>query len=561
MLSDLSIRNLGTFRKASVTFGAGLNVITGETGTGKTMLLRALTLILGGKGQPSWISAGCSEAFVDAVLYPPAEVIQGLCETSDAIDSADDVADGLLLGRVLGSRNRSSVNARPVPITIQQALGEQLIAIHGQHEQRTLMRPSKQRLIVDGFAGDAHLNDVQELLRGHQDIRRLTASLAEFAASETQHQQRREDAIALCEAFDRLAPSDDELDRLNQEISLLSDTDAVMQVLGGALQHLERDEPTLGAVHSTKLVARELRRLADARPSLAHLSATAESVALDLAELAIQIRHLAQTLQADPQALESLQQRRSELVRLLRITGLSTEVQLREHVEEQRQVAAADSIAGQVAAIQVALADAQQHQQQLAQRVSATRQRSAARLATEVTERLDALGLPAAAFVIDVTACDMDAHGCDNIEFALHIGGVRVPLSSGVSGGEMSRIALAIESVVAAADPVPVVVFDEIDAGVGGQTAHAVGDALVEFARSHQVIVVTHLPQVAACADVHLRVESRDGQSHVVALDDQQRVAELARMLGNPDGGAAAFDLARELLDVAAVRRLNTNRA
>jgi DNA repair protein RecN (Recombination protein N) len=277
---------------------------------------------------------------------------------------------------------------------------------------------------------------------------------------------------------------------------------------------------------------------------------------VQLDELASAVRALGESVSESPQELERLYTRRLDMQKLLKVTEQPDVAALRAFIETQRELAGAGDIEARIAA----LTD-ECHQQEVAVRdlaasVSAIRQESARRLSHDVTDRLRTLGLDGASFQVLLEQCELGIYGAEDVGFALQTANVPVALGAGVSGGEMSRIALALECALAGADPVPVMVFDEIDAGIGGTTAHEVASALRDLARTTQVIVVTHLPQVAAVASQHLQVSRDANGTHVTVMSGEARVDEVARMLGEAEGANTARALAAEFLARAVSREI-----
>ncbi|MBU6213195.1 MAG: AAA family ATPase [Actinomycetales bacterium] len=550
MLTDLVVRGLGTVSDAHVRFAPGLNVITGETGAGKTMLLRALTLVLGGKAEPNWVARGQSEAVADAMLALEPKFLSVLAAGVDALSDIDtETGESVItLGRVLGTRSRASVNGRMVPAAIQAALGERLIAVHGQHEQRLLARAATQRDLLDRFAGPDHCALVARADELFDAVRRAEAEVGAL-----HDQLRAAGALALaardaCEAFDSLNPADDEMESLSQRIALLSDAENVVGALAGSLSLIAGDDHDPGAQGRIHAAARDLGRLADSHPALASVAQRLTSIGFDVDDIAAEVTAVAGSLQSDPAVLQEAQHRRSAIGALLRLHGKADVQELRVHVEHLRRSADSHQIERALAEGVRLLDERRAAWAGCLVEVSAGRATAAHTLQAEVTGNLSRLGLAGARFIVHLQAVDPSRYGAETVEFQLDTAGVAVPLADGVSGGEMSRVALAIECALAGANPVPVMAFDEVDAGIGGATAHDVAAALAAVSRTAQVIVVTHLPQVAALAQHHIRV-SRDGDgTKFTALDESARIDEIARMLGHGQGMDAARELAVQML-------------
>lgn len=549
MITDLCLRGLGTVAQADVQFRPGLNVITGETGTGKTMLLRALTLVMGGKSDASWVRHGSAEAVVDAVFALTPSVYARAAELAAEVCPPDLEETVVALGRVIGARSRASVNGRPVPASLQSEVAENLISVHGQHEQRSLTRAAKQREVLDQFAGSSHLSQLAMLAQKFVALRQLQLQIEELRALRDSAVNESATASELCAAFDRLEPEEGEPQSLDDAIALLTQSEDVRAALANVNTAINGDEDQGGGARSAlHAAAREVQRLGQQHPSLAALSARISSAAAEVDDIALELHNCFESVESNPVELERLHARRSELMRLLRVTGVPDVATLQVFIARQRQVADPREMDAQIARCTEQRDALNAEIEALLTEVSVRRTKAAVQLADAVTERLQRLGLKGARFEVALPPANPGPTGAEHVSFLLATAEVAVPLGSGVSGGEMSRVALAIECALAGADPVPVMVFDEVDAGIGGQTAHEVAAALLDLARTTQVIVVTHLPQVAAYADHHLRVARDDKGTTVRSLSEGERVGEIARMLGETDGVVTARDLAAELL-------------
>jgi len=548
MITDLCVRGLGTVTLAEVQFKPGLNVITGETGAGKTMLLRALTLVIGGKADQSWIAHSSNEAVVDAVFSVSDDVYQRAVEVAEDACPPDASEATVALGRVVGARSRASVNGRLVPAATQTDVAEHLMSIHGQHEQRSLIRAGKQREVLDRFGGSEHLEQLQTLAEVFGSLRRLKQRIAELQALHASALVNSAAANEMCSTFDRLAPADDELRSLDESIALVTESETVRSTIAAVLTAVEGHENGGGVRSALHVAARELLKLGERHPSLSAVSQRLVAAAAEVDDIATEVRAAFDSVDSNPAEIERLHSRRADLMRLLRLTGQVDIPALRAFIAEQRRTANPETLEADIAQFVEESKHLQRMCDGLVSQISRSRAVAAEALAIAVTERLQRLGLHGARFVVTLPACEPNAMGAEQVSFMLVTGDVAVPLGNGVSGGEMSRVALAVECALAGADPVPVMVFDEVDAGIGGQTAHEVAAALSELARTTQVIVVTHLPQVAAYADHHIRVTRDNTGTTVEALSDEEREIEVARMLGEIEGIAIARDLAAQLL-------------
>ena len=578
MLAEIRIESLGAISSATAEFDRGLTVLTGETGTGKTMVVTGLHLLGGARADATRVRSGAGRAVVEGRLTTDeldpaiAAQIDGILESSGA-DRDDDGSIIALRSVSRGGPSRAYLGGRSVPAKTLTTFTNGLLTLHGQNDQLRLMRPDEQRAALDRFAGAAPALERYRKLRDEWLVaRRDLLDRTNRAREMAQEADRLKFALTEISRVDA-APGEDEA--LVAAIRRLSELDAVRDAAASAraaLSGAEDDTPDLENRSATAALARSVALLAatddDALAALARQLSGALSVVGDVsAELG---RYLTD-LPADASALETKLARQAELRSLTRKYAADIDGVLAWAAEARQRLAQldvseetltglsrrVDELAGQVAAAALELSE--------------LRATAAAGLATAVTAELAGLAMADADFTVGVltlAARDDDtaplrlvsgeiAHagsdGVDLVEFGFtaHRGTDLLPLTKSASGGELSRVMLALEVVLAASAEGTTMVFDEVDAGVGGRAAVQIGRRLARLARSHQVIVVTHLPQVAAYADTHLVVDSSGPASEVRRLDDEQRVAELARMLaglGDSDTGRAH---ARELLDAA----------
>ncbi|MCC5950164.1 MAG: DNA repair protein RecN [Nitriliruptoraceae bacterium] len=551
MLEELSIRGLGVIEDVHLRFAPGLTVISGETGAGKTMLVTALGLLLGARADSALVRRGANAASVDAVIAPPPpEAASWMTDPEDALIVAREIpADG---------RSRARIAGRPAPVSaLAEVLGAH-VEVHAQHEHVRLARGEVQRELLDRSAGDPHARTRQRYRELHDRWRELV-DRAERLDSDARERAR---------TLDRLRSEVDEIDaaeldpdadaRLDTDLDRLAHADEVRAGASGAAAALGSD----GAQEPLGVAVDALRRLPIDGPEVDPLRERAEGLAAELAELASDVRALADASDADPAQLATLQDRKRVVVGLQRKFGADVDAVIayadaaRERIADlEADDADADALAADIEAAHAELAAA-------AEEVRAGREHAATRLVATVAEHLADLGMPHANFEIAVTPRrdgGYGADGADEVRFLLapNPGEPAGPIATAVSGGERSRVSLAIEVALADVEDARVLVFDEVDAGIGGATAMAVGEKLARLARGsdgapRQVLCVTHLAQLAAFADVHHVVEKGIAQGRTVtttrAVGEQDRVAELSRMLGGDAEAAAGLDHARELL-------------
>jgi DNA repair protein RecN (Recombination protein N) len=572
MLHELSITALGVIDSARLPLRQGLTVLTGETGAGKTMVLTGLGLILGGKAAPDAVRVGAAEAVAEAVLDLP----RGSNAAAVALDAGvllDD--DGTVtVTRIVGaaSRSRSILGGRTVPQSLLAEVGGETVTVHGQSDQVRLRTPARQRETLDAYAGPAH----RELLAEYKaawnewnaardEWERLKAGAG---ASRAEISRLRDDLAAIAEVDPQ--PGEDE--DLAAEAQGLEHAESVRAGLAGAHAAVagEHDGNALAAIESARRslaeAARHDARLEDIEKTLAELSYGAADVATDLA------RRLDE-LDADPLRLDAIHARRAAIAALARRLG-RTPAEILEYAAEAARKVADDDDWDRIVLEREELAQrARTALHDVAARVTQSRIDAGQELAASVREELASLAMPDADFRVEVEPGDPGPSGADTVTMLLaaHPGAKARPVAEAASGGELSRIMLAIEVSLAAADSrgghpvdaprdddvIHTFVFDEVDAGVGGRAALAVGARLARLARTHQVLVVTHLAQVAAYADHHVVVaKSTDGMvtvSQVREVSGEDRVAEIARLLSGQEDSETARAHALELLEGSSV--------
>ncbi|WP_430866927.1 DNA repair protein RecN [Demequina aurantiaca] len=562
MLHELTIDNLGVIQSARVTFGAGLTVLTGETGAGKTMVLTGLGLILGGKPKPTAVRTGADEALAQAVLDVP-EGSRARLALAEA--GAEVEEDGtVIVARTVGAttRSRAIVAGRTAPQSLLADIALELVTVHGQSDQVRLRSAARQRGTLDEYAGPAH----REVLESYRSAwAAWTEAKAELARMESGASQARADVARLREdlvAIDAVDPQPGEDEALTAESMVLENAESVRSGVAGAGRAIDNDDDE-SLVAAIEKARRALGDAARHDPALAEHEKRLTEMGYAAADISSELAHYLDALDADPGRLEVLNGRRSELAGLGRrigrdVTGiLEYAADARERVAEddawdETLIQRRDRVEATLAKL-LALAGELTKQREIA----------AAALASAVDRELGELAMSDARFTIGVEPTEPGPSGADSVVMSLaaHPGTAPRPVAEAASGGELSRIMLAIEVALAdrAAAPGHTFVFDEVDAGVGGRAAIAVGNRLAALARTHQVIVVTHLAQVAAFADTHVVVQkSTDGtttSTAVVEVVGADRVAEIARLLSGQEDSATARAHALELLEASTVAR------
>jgi DNA repair protein RecN (Recombination protein N) len=566
MLEEVRISSLGVIDEAVLELSSGFTALTGETGAGKTMVVTALGLLFGGKADPARVRPGAARASVEGRLLVSEQIAH---EVEDAGGDLDDDGAALVLSRTVSAegRSRAFAGGRSVPVSLLQVLADDLVAVHGQADQRQLLKPGWPRDALDRYGGPelgAVLADYRRVFNQHRDV------AAELAALKAALRERETEAEMLRRGLtdvESVAPVAGEDVALVAEEQRLSNADALHAAASVAHEALAGESDSADAVSLLGLASRSLEAVRGHDPLLAGLADRVNEASYLVSDVAAELASYVQGVDFDPARLAAAQERRAALTRLVKLYG-GVQADVAGVLDWAKQASARllelEGDDERVTALAATEESLWAQVLELAAKLTGLREACSARFASEVTEELAALAMPHARLAAVVTPLEdgPGAHGGDDVSFQLapHPGAPPLPLHKGASGGELSRVMLAIEVVFAGADPLPTFVFDEVDAGVGGKAAVEIGRRLARLAKSSQVIVVTHLPQVAAFADNHLVVQkSVDGlvtSSGVVRLDRPGRVRELARMLGGLEDSEYGQAHAEELLALAAADRL-----
>ena len=553
MLHELRVENLLLIERAELRFGAGLNVLTGETGAGKTVLAHALDLLLGGKPRSGIVRPGAAEAYVEGVFALPAALREELG------DRLPDDADELVLARRVSveGRTRAYLGGRSATAADLRDAGSALLSFYGQHEHRKLMLASAQLEILDGFAGpeqSARREACREAYARERDLQTRLAVLHERAGARDRELDLLEWELA---EIERAAPSEDEEAALESERGRLRHVEALRGAVASGVGALDGDEDAGGAALALAAAAQVLETVGGVDAELDGLAGRVRALALEADDLAHELRRYGEGVDAPPGRLDEVEERLALLDRLKRKHGGTIEAVLA-YGESCR--ARRDELVGADEAIEATrreLETAQAALAKVARSLTKARQSAGKALAEAVRERLTALAMEGGKFTAALSPRDgIGPAGGDEVEFLIapNPGVPAGPLRETASGGELSRVMLALMGAAAEAGPATLV-FDEVDAGIGGQTARAVGEQLRSLAQGRQVICITHLPQIASLADRHFTIvkdtTARTARTTVTQLDEGDVVAELVRMLGADREDAAARRHAQELLKAA----------
>jgi DNA repair protein RecN (Recombination protein N) len=552
VLEELRVENLLLIERAELRLGPGLNVLTGETGAGKTVLAHALDLLLGGKPRPGIVRPGASEAYVEGVFALP----DGLREVLG--DRLAPDAEELVLARRVSAegRTRAYVGGRAGTAAELRDAGGALLSFYGQHEHRRLTLASSQLEILDGFCGPGQAARRAACAAAHARERALEAKLAELRERAGARERELDLLDWELQEIDGAAPSEAEEAALSGERERLRHLEGLRLACAGGLAALAPDDGC-GAAAAAAAAGRALEAMGGIDPALDALAERLGVLALEADDVAGELRRYAEGIEAPAGRLDEVEERLAVLDRLKRKHG-GTIAAVLAHAsacrERRNELAGAEEA---LAAAQEAQAAARAELAERAQALRAARAGAAPALEEAVAGVLAELAMAGASFTVRLAPrADPGPAGADDVEFLIapNRGVPPGPLRDTASGGELSRVMLALMSVAAEAGP-GTLVFDEVDAGIGGQTARAVGEQLRALAAGRQVICITHLPQIASLADGHFSVvkdpAADPARATVTRLERRAVVGELARMLGADDGDAAARRHARELLKAA----------
>ncbi|MPY48297.1 DNA repair protein RecN [Streptomyces acidicola] len=572
VLEEMRIRSLGVIDDAVVELSPGFTAVTGETGAGKTMVVTSLGLLLGGRADPALVRIGAKNALVEGRVSVPV----GASAVVRAEEAGAELDDGaLLISRTVSAegRSRAHLGGRSVPVGMLAELADELVAVHGQTDQQGLLKLSRQRQALDRYAGDTVTVPLAKYGEAYRRLRAISTELDEIT---TRARERAQEADMLRYGLDEVAavePRPGEDAELAEEAERLGHAEALASAATSAHAALAGNPEDPEGVDASTLVAGAHRALEAVRshdPALAALADRIGEVGILLGDVAGELAGYADDLDADPLRLAAVEERRAALTALTRKYGQDVASVLAWAEQSATRLTELDGDDERIEELTAERDALRTELGGMAQALTDARTEAADRFAAAVTAELASLAMPHArvSFAIRQTedpegvevggrAVAYGPSGADEVELLLapHPGAPPRPIAKGASGGELSRVMLAVEVVFAGTDPVPTYLFDEVDAGVGGKAAVEIGRRLAKLAKTAQVVVVTHLPQVAAFADRQLLVEkTNDGsvtRSGVKVLEGEERIRELSRMLAGQEDSETARAHAEELLATA----------
>ena len=553
MLREIRVQNYAVIDDLTLELGPGLTALTGETGAGKSLIVGALSLLLGERASSEDVRTGEERARVEAVFD-----VSGRREVLERCAEAGiEVEDGwLILRREVQreGRNRAWANGSPVTASLIWELGGSLVELHGQHEHQRLLRRAEQRRLLDAFAGAEEA--AAAVAEAHRSVSHVRSESEEVLARAREAAERADWLRFKAEEIEKARLEGGEEEALKGEARRLEHSEELLELTGGLHEAVYGDEASV--VDRLGELRRPLRELLRIDPDAAPMEELLESGLVSLEELGRELARYRDRVDHDPARLERVRARLDLLFRLVRKYGESVDDVIEEGRAARAELDALESSDERLRELEVREREAAGTLRSRAAELTELRREGAARLEEAVAPLLAELGMEGGVFRVEFEAREEPgASGAETVEFlvSLNPGFEPGPLDRIASGGELSRLMLALKTVLVRGDRIPTLVFDEIDAGVGGEVAHRVAGRLAAVAGEHQAFVITHLPQIAARADAHVRVEKGEvagkAATRVRRLEGEERVEELARMLGGDSESGVARRHARELLGVA----------
>jgi DNA repair protein RecN (Recombination protein N) len=555
MLISLYIRDFAIIKTIELDTAQGLTVLTGETGAGKSILIDALALVLGGRADAAAVRHGCARAEIAASFR-----LRASSGGARWLKDRDLESDGdCVLRRVVESERSSKafINGRPVPIQMLRELGEHLVDIHGQHEHQSLLKRDAQRQILDDYAG---LSDaVAAVTRHYESIRALETRLQALNRETSDRDARLELLRHHVKELDALNLAADEVAALEDEHARLANGAELLEGAQAAVQTLSDDDETAIAPILAQLT-RKLEALAHYDAHLGEIAALLNEAGIQVQEAAVRLRHYFGGLELDPARLHWLDARLGSIHDLSRKHRVRPEELPALAARLRTELGDTEDLEGNLERLTAQVTQARAEYFKAAEAVSNARRPAAKKLARAVTERMQELGMAGGRFDVELAPLaddELGPHGRERVEFQVTANADQPvkPLAKVASGGELSRISLALQVVTASVGRIPTLIFDEVDVGVGGRVAEIVGQQLRRLAATRQVLCITHLPQVAALGEHHLRLmkQTQEGSTQVAVqrLEEKDRVQEIARMLGGVEISKKTIAHAEDMLNRA----------
>lgn len=551
MLCELCIENLAVIEHAVIPFSDDFNVFTGETGAGKSILINGINAVLGKRVSKDIVRSGCDKASVTALFKQLSD------ETKEKLDEfgIDYSDDELLITRIISSDGGSSVriNSRTSSVSVLKEIGITLIDVHGQHDSRILMYPEKHIDIVDNFAGiKKDIDDYRESFHKLQDISRRIKKLSD---NESEKLTRLEALRGMTNEIKEAQISDENEDeKIEKEFTVISNSSSISKVLTSSAEEISGDDDSDGICGVISDAIAAIKRYSDIMPSLDEITARLESLKIEAADIADSIKSINDSIDVDEKRLAYLDGRRDTLISVKKKYGPELKDVIEKYNAAQKEAAELIDNTEEIKRITAEKNALLIEVSGKAKNLSQKRREAAELLSSKIENELKFLDMPNVKLEISQTLGKLTSSGMDTMELLISVnaGEPPKPIAKIASGGELSRIMLAIKNVTAEKDDVPTMIFDEIDTGVSGKAAQKIGVKLREISRNRQVLCVTHLAQIAAMADSHLYIEktTKDNRTftEVTVLDEDSRVGEIARIIGGDNITDSTLETAREQL-------------
>lgn len=549
MLCELCIENLAVIEHAVIPFSDDFNVFTGETGAGKSILINGINAVLGKRVSKDIVRSGCDKASVTALFKQLSD------ETKEKLDEfgIDHSDDELLITRIISSDGGSSVriNSRTSSVSVLKEIGITLIDVHGQHDSRILMYPEKHIDIVDNFAGiQDEINDYRESFHKLQEISRRIKKLSD---NESDKLSRLEALRVMTNEIKEAQISDEnEDDKIEKEFTVISNSSSISKVLSSSAEEIAGDDDSDGICGVISDTIAAIKRYSDIMPSLDEITARLESLKIEAADIADSIKSINDSIDVDEKRLSYLDSRRDTLISIKKKYGPELKDVIEKYNAAQKEAAELIDNTEEIKRITAEKNALLIEVSGKAKILSQKRREAADLLSSKIENELKFLDMPNVKLEISQTLGKLTSSGMDSMELLISVnaGEPPKPIAKIASGGELSRIMLAIKNVTAEKDDVPTMIFDEIDTGVSGKAAQKIGVKLREISRNRQILCVTHLAQIAVMADSHLYIEktTKDNRTftEVAVLDEKSRVGEIARIIGGDNITGSTLETARE---------------
>lgn len=566
MIKSLLIQDYALIEKIEVEFKPGLNIITGETGAGKSILIDAMSLLLGERASSDVIRKGADKSVVEGIFEVDKNKRVKTFLTENELDDLPE----LIIRREISSKgsNRCFVNDSPVSLNVIKELGDLLVDLHGQHEHQSLLRKETHINFLDGFGNN------EELLRTYKwlfaSLNKLFAELREVKEKDSVHREKRDVLDFQIKEIDAVSPQLGEEENLQSELKILENSEKLLgltsRIYGGLYESENSVQDTLSKIKN------DLEELARIDPSFSESNTECETALTLVNDISDNIRKYKAKIDIEPEKVETIRERLGAINLLKKKYGGSIEslLELRKKIGEEFQ--AAEGYSQQIIDLEKKIKAVRENASQSAEKLSKERAKISKNVKKEIEQILAELGIPNAKFEVRILQRESekeeenslsinnknyryDSNGCDEVEFFIstNVGEDAKPLAKVASGGEVSRIMLALKSVLAKSDKLPLLIFDEIDSGISGNIAQKVGAALKSLASFHQIITITHLPQIAAFSDQHYAVEKKETDGRVVSsirkLTEHQKIIEVAKLLSGEKVTDVSIKSAKELIE------------